>query len=282
MGESFWQKIIKSFDPNFLGKAASRSLKEGLKYLLLLLLFISFILSLRYTIGFSIKVKNLLREFPNFLEKFKDFPEITIQEGKILSPKEKIIKKWEGFIFIIDPAGEASEYLSFMGNYPEGLVIIPNKVMIKFEKEKIEIYDISEIPYFNFKFNQEKEKLFTLNFAGKTFQPTFKEINRWMNITFLALFPLFFLFFFFSSLVNKFFQIFLLSLLSLIVNKTKKAGLKYQNLLTIGIFALTPPLILETFVKLIGITIPYFGFGYYLFYAILLISGILKSSTSST
>jgi hypothetical protein len=280
MEESFWQKLIGSFNPNFLGKVATQELGRSFKYLIFLLFLVSIILSLKFTISFFIAMKNFAKSLPILLEKLKDFPEVTIQEGKILSPKEKFIKSWEGFILIIDPAGEVNEYLGILGKYPGGIIVIPNRIMTKSEKGKIEIHDVSGIPYFNLKFNQEKGRLFTLNFAGKTFQPTLKEINHWVNIFSLIFLPLSLLFLFFILLVSKLFQIFLLSPLSLIINKIKKLGLKYQNLLNIGIFALTPSLILETFIKLIGISIPYFGFLYYMLYAIFLITGILKTSTT--
>jgi hypothetical protein len=282
MEKSFWQKLVSSFNPDFLGKIAYQSLSKGFKYLLFLLFLISLILSLKYTISFSIKARNFTKNLPIQLEKLRDFPEITIQEGKILSPKEKFLKEWKNFIFVIDPTGEVNEYLSIMNNYEGGIVIIPNRIVTKSEKEKIEIYDISKIPYFNFKFNSGEEKLFTVNFTGKTFQLTFKEINHWVNIISLIFLPLFFFSLFFTSLINKLFQIFLFSFLPLIVNKIKKLGLKYQNLLSIGIFALTPSLVLETFIKLVGTPIPHFRFIYYMLYAIYLIVGTLKTSTSST
>jgi hypothetical protein len=60
------------------------------------------------------------------------------------------------------------------------------------------------------------------------------------------------------------------------VNKFKKLNLNYSALLNIGIFALTPPLILETLIRLSGMTFPQFGFIYYSLYIIFLLIGISK------
>jgi len=61
---------------------------------------------------------------------------------------------------------------------------------------------------------------------------------------------------------------------------TPKVGLNYGGLLNIGIFSLTLPVILETIVKLSGISIPYFGLFNSGLYIAFLIIGILNAKTA--
>lgn len=285
MEESFWRKIIKSFNPKFFKEIAPQPLRRSFKYLLFLLLLLALLLSFKYTIGFSGGVKEIARNLPIFFEKLRDIPEIIIEKGKVTSPKQVFIKEWEKSVFVIDPQGELSYYLALIENYKVGgLVILKDKIIVKSEEGKIEIYDLPEkISYLNLKFNERgKERLFSLTLDRKVFQPTFTEINHWLNIVSFIFFPLCFIFIFFGLWIGKLIQIFVLSLLSLIVNKVKKIGLHYQSLLNIGIFALTLPVILETLVKLSGLEIPFFGFIYYGLYLVFLILGILACKETKT
>lgn len=277
MKESFWKKIIKSFNPKFFKEIAPQSLGQSFKYLLFLFLFLTLLLSFKYTIGFSGGVKEFAKDLPAFWEKLRDIPEITVEKGKVTSPKQLFIKEWEKFVFVIDPQGEVSYYLALIENYEiGGLVILEDKVIVRSQERKTEIHNLpEEISYLNLKLD-EREKLFSLTSDGKVFQPTFKEINHWLSLAPFIFFPLCFLFIFFGFWIGKLIQIFGFSLLSLVVNKVKKVGLNYQNLLNVGIFALTLPLILETLIKLSGVSVPYFNSIYFVLYAVFLIIGILK------
>ena len=280
MKESFWKKIIKSFNPKFFKEIAPQSLGQSFKYLLFLFLLLTLLLSFKYTIGFSGGVKEFAEELPAFWEQLRDIPEITVEKGKVTSPEQSFIKEWEKFVFVIDSQGEVSYYLALIENYEiGGLVILEDKIIIRSSQErKTEIHNLpEEIAYLNLKLDGgEKEKLFSLTSDGKVFQPTFKEINRWLNLAPFIFFPLCFLFVLFGFWIGKLIQIFGFSLLSLVVNKVKKVGLNYQNLLNIGIFALTLPLILETLTELSGVSVPYFNSIYSVLYAVFLIVGILK------
>jgi len=283
MRKSFWKNLIRSFNPKFFKEICPQPLKESFKYLLFLFLLLTLLLSFKYTIGFSGGVKEFAKEFPIFFEKLRDIPEITVEKGKVTSPKQLFIKEWEKFVFVIDYQGEVSYYLALIENYKVGgLVILEDKIILRSQEGKTEIYSLpEEASYLNLKIDQgEKEKLFTLTWDGKVFQPTFKKINHWLNLAPFIFFPLCFLFIFFGFWIGKLIQIFGFSLLSLVVNKVKKVGLNYQNLLNIGIFSLTLPLILGTVVKLSGISIPYFGLFNSGLYIAFLVIGILNAKTT--
>jgi len=281
MEESFWKRIIRSFNPKFFKEIAPQPLRQSFKYLLFLFLLLTLLLSFKYTIGFIGEIKEISKSLPIFWEKLRDIPEITIEKGKVTSPKQLFVQKWDKSAFIIDPKGDISYYLTLIEQYKEiGFVILENRVIIRSE-EKTEIYDLTKISYLNIKFDEEeKEKLFSLTFNGKLFQPTFKKVNHWLNIVSFVFFPLCFIFIFFGLWIGKLIQIFSFSLLSLIINKVKKVGLNYGGLLNIGIFSLTLPIILGTVVKLSGISIPYFGLFNSGLYIVFLIIGILNAKTA--
>jgi hypothetical protein len=58
---------------------------------------------------------------------------------------------------------------------------------------------------------------------------------------------------------------------SLLTNKLNKAELEYSHLLNIGVYALTPVILIGALVELFGLTPPYFWVIYSLIYSIYLI-----------
>ena len=279
MKHSFLEKVIKSFNPEFFREIAFQPLGQSFKYLLFLFLILTLLLSFKLTTDFSKGVKEIAKNLPYLREKLRDIPEITIEKGKVTSPKQSFMQEWGKFVFVIDPQGEVGHYLTLVENYEEGgLVILEDRVIVGSQERGTEIHNISEeISYLNLKFDgRGKEELLTLNFDGKVFQPTLKEINHWLEIAPFMFFPLCFLFIFCSFWIRKLIQIFGFSLLSLIVNKVKRVGLNYQHLLNIGIFALTLPLVLETLVKLSGVSVPHFNSICFVLYTLFLIIGILR------
>lgn len=283
MKHSFWEKVIKSFNPEFFKEVAFQPLGQSFKYLLFLFLLLALLLSSKHTTDFSKRVKEITKNLPSFWEKLRDIPEITIEKGKVTSPKQSFIQEWRRFVFVIDPQGEVGHYLTLLENYKDGgLVILEDRVMFRSRDGGTEIHNISkEISYFNLKPDERgKEELLALTFDGEVFKPTLKEISHWLNIAPYVFFPLCFLFIFLGFWITKLIQIFGFSLLSLIVNKVKRVGLNYKNLLNIGIFALTLPLILETLIELSRVSTPYFNVICFVLYAVFLTMGILRCKAS--
>ncbi len=286
MRKSFWKNLIRSFNPKFFKEIAPQSLKESFKYLAFLLLLLALVLSFKSTINFTQGIQRLSKGLPDFFEELKDFPEITIQNGELILPKEFYTKEWERGGIIIDPEGEIGKYLEILPT-KFSVILLKDKIIIpqmtiqsKTEKRvgETSVYDLSQIKYFNLRI-REGEKLLKLAFDNQKFDLTAKKANKWANTLSLIFFPIATIFIFIFLLIGKLIQVFGFSLISLIINKVKKVGLNYQNLLNIGIFSLTLPLILGTVVKLSGISIPYFGLFNSGLYIAFLVIGILNAKT---
>ncbi len=279
MEKSFWKKVINSFDPEFFKEIVHQPLRQSFKYLLFLLLILTPILSFRYTIDTITIMKDWAKKFSIFCEEeLKDVPEITIEKGRLISPKKLFSKEWKEFIFIIDPKGEVGYYLDLIKNHKKsGVIILENKIIISLEEHEVTVRDFEKISYLNLKFDEEeREKLFVLTLNGEVFRITPKGLNYWLDLAPFILFPLSLILIFLALWIVKLIHVFIFSLFSLMINGVGKVGLNYKSLLNIGIFALTPPLIFKTFVKLTNIFIPHFTLVYLILYAIFLISGILK------
>ena len=130
---SFFQKIIRSFNPSFSKEVIKFSLKEGFKYLCLLILLITLILSLKSTRSFYFSTKNLsFRAKDFFLENFQDFPEIKMENGKISSAKDPFKKEWDidgnKAAFVVDTKAEKKDITSGKySSYPLGLFLLKNE-----------------------------------------------------------------------------------------------------------------------------------------------------------
>lgn len=280
MQKTFLEKVLIGFNPKRLEEVAFQSLRENIKHLILLLFFLSLILSIGNSVLFVKGLRQLAREAPNFFGTFKDFPEITIKDGELVSPQEYYINGTEHGGIIIDSGGLLSHYLGdpIYGKY---VIILKDKVIIPESEFENRVYDLSNIDYFDFSLGDEKEFM-RLSFNDWSFSLTLEKISRWTKIICLVFPPLALIFTFLFLLIGKGIQILLFSVLSLIVNSAGKAGLGYKGLLNIGIFALTVPLILETLVKLIPFSIPYFNLAYVSIYIVFLIVGILECKDKKT
>lgn len=271
----FFGQIIKSFNPKFFKEIAFQTLGKSLKYFITLLLLLALVLSIKYSITFARIIHEAKEALPTIFERLKEIPEITIKNGELTSPKEFYSTRWEGGGLIIDPFGSPAYYLES----PPGkgyIIILKDKLIFQESDMESRTYDLSQLKYFNLKFN-EGEKFLTLAANGWQFDLTPEKVKNWANKLILILFPVIFIFVFLFLWIGKLIQVFIFSLFSLILNKVKKTGLNYSSLLNIGIFALTVPLILETLIKLSGIKVPHFGFFYYGLYLVFLTRGILGS-----
>lgn len=282
---NFFQKITKSFNPEFSKEIIRWPLGEGFKYLSLLVLLLSLIFSLKATFSFRLFAK----DFPQkaelfFLENFKDFPKIEIKEGKIFSTKDPFLKEWdtdkEKVVFVVDTKAEEKDIISGKYSiYPQGLFLLENEFLIKTvedEKESIETYPLPKEKNLKITFNPEEETLARFEWNHQKFGLTSEIIRKWINIINLIILPLLLIFLFISEFLGKTLQALIFSPVSLIVNKLTKTKLGYKKLLNIGIFLLTLPLILETIVDLIPAKIPYFGIFNSFLYIGFLITGVLK------
>lgn len=282
---NFFQKIKRSFNPEFSKIVIYWPLREGFKYLALLILLVSLIFALKGAISFNLFAKNLPEKAEVFFsENLKDFPEIEVKEGKTFSTKDPFLKEWnvdkEKIVFVIDTKAKKEDVISGKYSiYPQGLFLLENEFLIKTiedEKESTEAYPFSKEMNFKIIFSPEEETLLRFEWNHQKLKVTLKLLRKWIGIINLIILPLLLIFLFISGFCGKTFQALIFSILSLVVNKLTKAKLAYKKLLNIGIFLLTLPLILETAVNLTPIKIPHFGIFNNLLYIGFLISGILK------
>jgi len=284
---SFFQKIIRSFNPSFSKEVIKFSLKEGFKYLCLLILLITLILSLKSTRSFYFSTKNLsFRAKDFFLENFQDFPEIKMENGKISSAKDPFKKEWDidgnKAAFVVDTKAEKKDITSGKySSYPLGLFLLKNEFIMKITDEKeggrIENYPLPTKLKFNLVFNPQEDIFLRAEWDNKKFELTPQVINKWKNIANLVIFPLLLVFLFISYFIGKIFQVLIFSIASLITSRVGKIKIAYKQLLNIGIFSLTLPFILENIISLLSVRIPNFGIFNSLLYLGLLIAGVLKA-----
>lgn len=283
---NFWEKISRSFNASFSKEAIKWSLKEGFKYFSLLILLITIGLSLWYTVSLYLTTRGFPQRAERFFsEELKNFPELKVENGEVFSTKDPFLKEWifegEKVALVIDTAASkedviSGKYISYRG----GIFILKKEIISKSieagEREKIESFPLPEDSKFNIILNPQKGNLVRIEGEGGTFELTTSKITRWLKIISILLFPFLSIILFIFNFIANILRLVFFSIISLITNGIAKTNLKYSQLLNIGIFALTLPLILETFVELTSIEVPFFSFFTSLLYAGLLIAGVLS------
>ena len=74
---------------------------------------------------------------------------------------------------------------------------------------------------------------------------------------------------------TKTFHLFFFSLFSLIVNEIHHRRLKYQEIVRLGIFALTPPIVVTLAITLVGLNMPFLYLIYSFIYSVFLASAVI-------
>lgn len=287
---SFFQKIIRSFNPGFSKEVIKLSLKEGFKYLCLLTILITLILSFKFSLSFYFSTKNLAFRAKDFLsENFKDFPEITIKDGKLSSTKDPFLKEWDingaKAAFIVDTKADKQDIVSGKYSpYPLGLFLLEKEFTVKTidekEGERIENYPLPTKSDFNLVFNPQEDIFLRAKWNNEKFELTPQVINKWKTIANLVSFPFLLVILFTTFFIGKIFQVLIFSIVSLIANGLSKTKLTYKQLFNIGIFSLTIPFLLENIISLLSIRIPNFNIFNLLIYLGLLITSVLKTKST--
>lgn len=282
---SFWKKFNRSFNPSFSKEAMKWTVGEGYKYLALLLLVSAFFLSAWYTISFY----SLTRTLPQSVEKFfkedlKDFPNIKAKNGEISATKDPFLKEWyfeeEKVAVAVDTLALKKDVISGKySSYEGGVFILKKEIITKtideLEGEKIETFPLPKDAKFNLIFNPEKDVLMKIEGEKEIFSLTSQKIKKALQILTLTCSPFLLVVIYIASLIGNIFRLYFFSLFSLVINKSRKANLKYNQLLNIGIFSLTLIIVLETTLQFVPIAIPYSGFLKTVLYAGFLAAGIL-------
>ncbi len=262
--KNIWFCFIGSFSPKFYKNIVSQSFARSFGYLSLLVLVLSLVLSVKYTLNTRVAIQKFV-EWINtvFVEKIPEFlPEINIKNGKVSSPAEQpLIREWKEFAFILDTTGT----ITSLDKYKNGILLTKHTLIVKHterSKTQTEEYDLSKVKSFKITPGEKEGEFITLNFEGRKFNLTQNNIERWSDIVVKIIFPIMVASLFFYYLLAKIFHLLLFSLLSLIVNGVTNAKLKYDNLLNIGVLALTPPVVFSVLVAVFGLKIPLFGLIY--------------------
>lgn len=274
--KSIWFCFIGSFSPKFYKNIVSQSFARSFGYLVMLVFAVSLVLSVKYTVNTRVVTQKFV-EWINavFVEKLPEFlPEIHINNGEVSSPAEQpLVREWEKFAFILDTTGT----ITSLDKYKNGILLMKHTLVVKHTetgKTKTEEYDLSKVKLFKMTPGEKEGEFIILNFEGREFSLTQNDIERWSNIFGQAILPIMVVGLFFYYLLAKIFQLLLFSLLSLIVNGVTNSKLKYDNLLNIGILALTPSVVFSVLAEVLGLAIPLFGLIYIGLYSLFLVMAI--------
>jgi hypothetical protein len=208
----------------FYKQAANQPIKKALIYIFLILLIAAVLMS----IGNIIRVNKFIDEGKDWA--LKNVPEIRIVNGKIQVdvPQPFTVWKDENFIFLIDTTGQ---YTSIDTIYKAGALLTQTKLIMKQDELRTQQYELSQFP--NVTVNKDS-------------------ITRWSKLGQTIIWIILPIGTYFYLLFTKWFQIMLFSLFTLSLNSSMKTNLKYPQLLKLGIYALTAPIILDIIYSLVG------------------------------
>lgn len=230
----------------FYKQVVNQSIGKALKYIFLLLLLVAIAMS----INTVIKLQKFIKEGQIWAE--KNVPEIKIVNGKtqVEVPQPYTVWKDENFIVMIDTTGQ---YTSIDTAYRAGALLTQSKLIMKQSEVEIREYDLSQIP--QLVINKDT-------------------ISKWAKIAQVIIWIVIPIGTYLYLIVAKWFQIALFSLFTLSLNNTMKTNLKYPQLLSLGIYALTGPLILDLIYAIVGRPNPIFLWIYIAVYVIYLFMAV--------
>ena len=251
--KKFFQEIVKAInDFKFYKQIKDFEMAKGMKYIFLLVLLMSLLLTIRY-------IYDLGRGLDIAIDWARqNLPVIEIQNGVVSADVRqpyKIIE--EDFALIIDTTGEVTS----LDEYQRGILLMKNRVIYKESDVKTETYDL-------------------LNIQTLRIDENFMKALRKNAVWIISPFMLIFLYIRFC--LAKFFHIFIFSAISLITSSIVDIKLSYKQLFNIGIYAITPSVALGTILGILGIQPPFFGIIYSGLYIIYLIIAVLNCKEKPT
>jgi hypothetical protein len=253
--KGFFASITHSCtDFRFYKVAVSQPISKSLKYIFLILLIAAILMS----IGNIIRINKFIDEGKDWA--LKNVPEIRIVNGQtqVDVPQPYTVWKDENFVFIIDTTGQ---YTSIDTAFKAGALLTQSKLIIKESEFQTRQYELNQFP--NFTVNKET-------------------ITRWSKIGQTIIWIILPIGTYFYLLIAKWLQIVLFSLFTLSMNNTMKTNLKYPQLLKIGIYALTAPIILDVIYSLVGRPNSIFIWLYIAVYIIYLTMAVKQLKTENT
>ena len=271
--------IIGSFSPGFYKKIASQPMTRSFGFLLGFILIISAVMSFQLTLV----VKGLLPEAStwvrdNFESIIADLPDIAIENGELTLPQEPYMRVWNAedetnFVVVIDPA--ITDYYRVLEGYDNALVLTRRMLVIKTTKSEfqheIKTYELDNIE--RFMISRIPSGL-ALTIGDNTFQLTPASIKRFLERISFYVYPAGLVFFTLAYLFSKMVQVFFFSIASSLFNAQCKAGLNYNQLINIGIYAIVPGTLAAVIQEVTGFIMPFYWLVYCIIYAVYLYLGV--------
>lgn len=253
--KGFFASISHScIDFQFYKEVVNQPISKSLKYIFFFLFLTAVIMS----IGNIIRLNKFIDEGREW--SIKNVPVISIVNGKALVdvPQPYTVWKDEHVIFLIDTTGQNT---SIDTAFPIGFLLTQTKFIMKQDELRTQQYELSQFP--DFTINQQS-------------------IIRWSKIIQTAIWFILPIGTYFYLLIAKWFQIMLFSMFTLSLNNSLRTNLKYPQVLKIGIYALTAPIILDIIYSLVGRPNPIFIWIYIAIYAVYLYLAVKQLKPQDT
>lgn len=243
----FFQEVIRAVsDFKVYRKIKDYKMMQSVKYLLSLVLVITVLLSIRFTLD-ARKGLNIAVEWAR-----TNLPPIDIQNGIVnVDVKQPYSISTDEFTLIIDTTGEVTS----LEGYERGILLMRDSMLYKESDMKTETYSLSSIDSLRI------DERF-LNSARKNL--------LWV------IFPIMFFVMYISFLIARVSQVLLFSVISLIAVSMGQAKLEYRQVINIGVYAITPSTLLGALLGFFGLNLPHFWIIYSGLYIIFIVMAILN------
>ncbi|MBN1872157.1 MAG: DUF1189 domain-containing protein, partial [Candidatus Omnitrophica bacterium] len=245
--KEFFEEIAKAVsDFKFYQKVKDFTLTKSAKYLLTLVLVITLLLSIR----FSLDARKGLDIAVDWAQ--KNLPTINIQNGIVtVDIKQPYIVSSEDFTMVIDTTGEVAS----LDGYKRGILLMKDRMLYKESDVKSETYSLSGIESLR---------------IDEAFLKSARKNIIWI------IFPIMVLIMYLSFFVARVTQILVFSVISLIAVSMSHVKLEYKQLINIGTYAITPSTLLGAILAFLGLNLPHFWIIYSGLYLIFIVMAILN------
>ena len=250
MNPSFLRQMVLSFSSGeFYRLIIPQAFSKSIRYLVLLIVAASLILSARY----AFLVSHALEELEAWA--VGHLPEIRIEKGIVQTPTQPWRHETDRqFIAILDVTGQTKDIPS---EFAQGLLLTRNQLILKRQPLDSQSYDLAGIEHFRL----NAQVLQALRQKGVWF-----------------FWPFLFAGFFGYFLIEKFFQIVFFSAFSFVACWMSGRVLSYRALLNVGVYAMTLPFLLAVGLIFLGPPPPLFGVFFVAIYGALLVAAVLHSA----
>lgn len=217
--KTLFSAILRSCtDFKFYKEIFPQSFGKTLRYLLVLALFVTLVLGVRYGIFLNKASKQGLQWIQ------ENVPYIEITDGVVSADVEQpYIIEDKDFVAIIDTTGETNEIDS---RYETGVLLVKNKLIFKQSDVRTQEFDLSKI---------------------ESFQLDENTLKKWRKLFVTIVIPFMIVMVVVQFIIVKIIQVLIAGLAVLVF----KPQLKYNNILNVCMYALTPVTLLALIVMLI-------------------------------